>query len=456
MNDLKKYLYTYDDDGNVISKKTACFAIGHRKGGTSKTTVSLSLAWTYQKSGLKVLLIDIDPQASSTQLLGVNKVTDYRPNLTASNFSKEGKKARKRLEDDIYDLDDLYGYSTPIEQTESEYHGLSDLLNQTCDTTRPYVTMDDVHKAIVSPTFKEKRLKNIDGQTVWVEEEVPFGFDLLPSSEELADDELYLPFVSQEASPNDVKGKIPPAKLLTYIISVIKESKEYDLILIDCPPSLSIMAVNGMGAADGTIIPCFPDQQSILSLGKIKANLRELKRLDPNQRGIIGVLMSAVDSRSSVLPFIESQIRDDLQLYIFKTSIPKLADAQKSNSVGKTLPQINKRAENAFDALAEEILIRYNDNEEWEKQRKVLSTLEVEAAIETPEFSQIRDSIRAKLAAKGLTGDALDTLSLSRAKAVYEEKVIKKKYTDGELWAKPNTKNIVLNLKQARKENKNG
>ena len=65
-----------------IHPKPVVLAIGNRKGGTGKSTVSLNLAYTYSQMGFKTLLIDADPQQSATNLLGYNRTMKNDPEIS--------------------------------------------------------------------------------------------------------------------------------------------------------------------------------------------------------------------------------------------------------------------------------------------------------------------------------------------------------------------------------------
>lgn len=458
--ELKKYFELRNNKGELVGQKCLCFAVALRKGGNLKTTNSLSLAWTFAQAGLKTLVIDMDPQASASQLLGINPSLKYEPNLTQSNISKEGKVARKKLEDDIYPIDDLFGFPTACEDQTSQYHGLSDLIRKTCDTTQPLITMEDIREAIVRPTYTDKTFERVHGadgklQFNLKEETKEYGFDLLPSSEELADDELYLQFPSTKPEA-EIRKPIPSGKILSTIVNIIKASEEYQVIVIDTPPSLGIMTMNALAASDGTLISAMADQQSILSLTKFKKNIRDLKTFNPSQKGIFGVLLGAVDKRSSVRPFIEMQCRNELGLYVFKNDVPKMADAIKGNSVRKVLAQMNEKAESAYKNIAEELCIRWLDSEEWENQRNYLIQVELEKSKDKPEYQAIREELeneyRGQLRRK-LSDEVIDKLLEDETRKTYQNEYIRKQYDEGLLWKPHTTENVVRELRKAKKEN---
>lgn len=460
--ELKKYFELKNNKGEVVGQKCLCFAVALRKGGNLKTTNSLSLAWTFANEGLKTLLIDMDPQASATQLLGINRSLEYKPLLNEANLSKEGKAARKKLEDDIYPIDDLFGFPTDFEDKPSDYHGLSDLLEQVMDNTQPMVTMDDIKKAVVRPVYEERtydKSRGKDGKLTYIPkiETKEYGFDLLPSSEELASDEMYLQFPSNDTSKDKTRDKVPNGKILERIVGIIKDSEEYQVIIIDTPPSLGIMTMNALAAADGTLISAMADQQSILSLTKFKKNVRDIKSHNESQKGILGVLLGAVDKRSTIKPFIEMQCRNELGLYVFKNYVPKMADAVKGNSVGKVLAQMNDKAAQVYRNIAEELCIRWQDAENWDNQRNYLIQVELEKAKANKDFIDIRTKLSEEyegpLKNIGYNDEFIYKLIEDEAKKRYQQQYLRQQFDDGLLWKQHTTEYMVKELRKVKREN---
>ena len=110
-----------------IHPKPVVLAIGNRKGGTGKSTVSLNLAYTYSQMGFKTLLIDADPQQSATNLLGYNRTMKNDPEISINEIGVRSMEAR---EDNLkpYELDDLFGTITQFELMDSDYKGQHDLI----------------------------------------------------------------------------------------------------------------------------------------------------------------------------------------------------------------------------------------------------------------------------------------------------------------------------------------
>lgn len=297
-----------------------------------------------------------------------------------------------------------------------------------------------LEKAVFKPCYlterptRSKKISLDDNDDKFID--TPYKFDLLNSSEEMNDCELFI------TTNKDIAGK---QTILKTIIEAFKKYDMYDVILIDCPPSLGLLTINAMTAADGSVVVGMPDEQSLFSLAKIKKNFRDIKKLDDDQMGILGFLLNAIDKRSNVLPIIEYKVRTNLHLYVFKTKIKRSINATKSNSLRMLFPMIDPSARDSFKALADEIIDRYISNVNWEKYRKEQYAIEYKK-IRSDE-KQMEELIEKATKAMNseLEASGIDMQKLNKAKYVevlklYIDKQIKQKirdaYDNNELWRK--------------------
>ena len=422
-----------------IHPKPVVLAIGNRKGGTGKSTVSLNLAYTYSQMGFKTLLIDADPQQSATNLLGYNRTMKNDPEISINEIGVRSMEAR---EDNLkpYELDDLFGTITQFELMDSDYKGQHDLITNVREGIP--LSKDVIKDAILRPAYKAdsikvrefkkrntlKDLQNVD--TLYI----PFGFDLLPSSEEISDDELAI-----AATSSDVRKPF----ILKTIVNAIKKYALYEIIIIDCPPSLGIMTINAFAAADGIILVANADEQSIFSLSKIKKNIREIMSYNNDQCNILGVILNMVMARSNMVHIVENKIRRTLNLYTFKNKIPYSGDAAKANTDGRLFSQINQRVNAAFKKLAEEILIRFLNNEDWINERSIKVDTEYNRIINDEDlYLKIKnDSLKEIQKAYSENGQNIEDIPKDRLniaiRKVSENKIfklIKIEYSEGKLW----------------------
>lgn len=115
--------------------------------------------------------------------------------------------------------------------------------------------------------------------------------------------------------------------------------QHYDVILIDCMPSLGMMTINALVAADSVIIPCEPSFLSVKGLDLLLHSISKVKRqINPDLR-IDGVLMTMVDSRTINAREITSALRDamGININVFNIEIPRSVRATECPNVGESI-----------------------------------------------------------------------------------------------------------------------
>lgn len=141
-------------------------------------------------------------------------------------------------------------------------------------------------------------------------------------------------------------------------------SDEYDYIIIDCPPSLGILTVNGLVAADSVIIPIQCEYYALEGLGQLLMAIRRVqKTLNPHLE-IEGVLMTMYDPRLNLARQVVSQTRSFFGDKVFKTIIYRNIRLAESPSYGKPvlLYDVSSRGAQNYLELAQEIM-------DYEKRR---------------------------------------------------------------------------------------
>ena len=98
---------------------------------------------------------------------------------------------------------------------------------------------------------------------------------------------------------------------------------EFDYILIDCPPSLNLLTVNAMVAADSVLIPLQSEFFALEGLSQLMLTIREIRQTANAGLRIEGVLLTMYDGRNNLSQQVESDARENLQNLVFKTVIPR-------------------------------------------------------------------------------------------------------------------------------------
>jgi chromosome partitioning protein len=170
------------------------------------------------------------------------------------------------------------------------------------------------------------------------------GYDLVPSNRELAGAEIEL--VGLQARETRLKGALQPVEA------------EYDFILIDCPPSLSLLTVNALTAAQRVLIPMQCEYYALEGLSDLVGTIKRVRgHLNP-QLEIGGLLRTMYDPRNTLAQQVSQQLEDHFGDKVYRTMVPRnvrLAEAPSHGIPGVLLDATSKGAQ-AYLGLADEIL----------------------------------------------------------------------------------------------------
>ena len=171
-----------------------------------------------------------------------------------------------------------------------------------------------------------------------------FGFDLLPASSSLAGATVEL------ASIESREFRLKKA------INSIRTN--YDYILIDSPPSLGLLTINGLVAAEEIIIPVQCGYYALEGLGNLLKTIEMVREsLNPHLK-VAGVLLTMYDKRNRLARAVVKEVQNNFPGRVFEALIPRSISLAEAPSFGKTILQFDpdSKAGRAYRQLAEEVV----------------------------------------------------------------------------------------------------
>lgn len=135
---------------------------------------------------------------------------------------------------------------------------------------------------------------------------------------------------------------------------------EYDFVIIDCPPSLGLLTVNALSAADGVIIPVQCEYLALEGVGQLMTTIGLIRdNLNPRLR-IAGVLMTMFDARTNLSQQVVEEVRTHFPDLIFETIIPRSVRLSEAPSYGLSILDYDPSSKGAvaYGHLAREVIAR--------------------------------------------------------------------------------------------------
>lgn len=174
----------------------------------------------------------------------------------------------------------------------------------------------------------------------------PAGYDLLPANRELAGAEVELVSIDRREH-----------RLRDALASV---SSEYDVVLIDCPPSLSLLTLNGLCSAHGVVIPMQCEYFALEGLSDLVNSIKRVHGGLNKELKIIGLLRVMFDPRMTLSQQVSEQLLKHFGDRVFNTVIPRNVRLAEAPSHGQSVLAYDpsSRGAVAYRAFAQELMDR--------------------------------------------------------------------------------------------------
>jgi chromosome partitioning protein len=193
-----------------------------------------------------------------------------------------------------------------------------------------------LYDVLFSRADAAKTIKEISGQ----------GIFILPANAELAGAEVEL-VQSQNRE---------------YMLKQVLDKLDYDYILIDCPPSLGLLTVNALTAANDVLIPVQAEYYALEGLSQLLRVITQVRQALNTNLNILGVVVTMFDKRTSLSDQVKGELEKHFGSKMFNTVIPRNVRLAEAPSFGKSIADHDKwsKGARAYKALAKELEKRVN------------------------------------------------------------------------------------------------
>ena len=190
------------------------------------------------------------------------------------------------------------------------------------------------YDVIVNALPIEKAIRKTEFENLWV----------LPSNMNLAGAELEL--VDMNHRESKIKNAVAPIKA------------DFDFIFLDCPPSLGLITLNALCAADSVLVPIQCEYYALEGLSQLMSTIRQVKRLYNPHIEMEGVLLTMYDGRLNLTQQVVGELKRFFPKKVYATAIPRNVKLSEAPSYGLPIHYYDKNSKGAaaYDALADEFL----------------------------------------------------------------------------------------------------
>jgi chromosome partitioning protein len=216
-----------------------------------------------------------------------------------------------------------------------------------CDPQGNATTGIGIDKRLIEKNLYHGLIGDADGQDLIVDTDID-TLKVIPSNVELIGVEVEMVALADRE------------RVLKSLLATVAD--EFDYVIIDCPPSLGLLTVNALTAADLVLIPLQCEFYALEGLGQLLQSLKRIQRSLNRDLRIAGIFLTMFDKRTNLSQQVAADAQDYFKDLVFETMIPRNVRLGEAPSFGKPIllyDALSVGAKSYFD-LAKEIMNRLN------------------------------------------------------------------------------------------------
>ena len=169
-----------------------------------------------------------------------------------------------------------------------------------------------------------------------------------------------LSVLATDAELATLETEIATAKDRAIRLKKVLTDCDFDVVLIDCPPSLGLLTVNALTASQSVIIPVQTEYYALEGLGQLLETMKLVRQALNPRLAILGVVMTMHNSRTTLSAQVEEQLRKNFKERLFETVVPRNIRVAEAPSHGKPVGEYDKwsKGARAYKLLSKEVMER--------------------------------------------------------------------------------------------------